>query len=136
MSGDNFHFDMTGVPLADALKIAFCGSPGNKAVGWSVLDADDTETVEGQHGHTSSRKRLVLFWHESGGGTPLPAPMDAEAAIPFIKAWLAEADYGKQPDHDGDNGKGWRIYNEAWGHVARNHYAFVAIEPEWIMYGK
>src|SRR5690349_24893058 len=46
-----------------------------------------------------------------------------------LEAWLAEADYGPQPDHDGDNSKGWRIYNEAWGHVDNLWGAIVAIQP-------
>lgn len=59
-----------------------------------------------------------------------------EAVWPFIEAWLKEADYGSQPDTDGHNSKGWRIFNEGWGHVCGMWQAFVAIEPEWLTYGK
>jgi hypothetical protein len=27
-----------------------------------------------------------------------------------VTAWLEEVDYGEEPDHDGANGKGWRVY--------------------------
>lgn len=49
---------------------------------------------------------------------------------------IAHADYGRQPDHDGDNEKGWRLYNETWGMVGGDHSAFAAVEPAWAMYGK
>lgn len=62
--------------------------------------------------------------------------IDAEHVWPMIEAWLDDTSYGTQPDHDGDNDKGWRIYNEAWGHVAGLWQAFAAIEPVWLMYGK
>lgn len=93
---------------------------------------------EGNYVHPTptKRKRLILFWTKHESMTPLPAPMSAEDAVSFVKAWLAATDYGSEPDHDGDNGKGFRIYNEAWTHVAGLWEAFVAIEPVWMMYGK
>lgn len=67
----------------------------------------------------------------------LPYPMQGKALIEFAWHWLeTAADYGRQPDHDGDNEKGWRVYNEAWGHVGSSVYAFVAVAPVWAMYGK
>ena len=62
--------------------------------------------------------------------------LDAEAIWPFADAWLKDTHYGGAPDHDGDNGKGYRIFNEAWGHVCGMYEAFVGIEPAWLMYGK
>jgi hypothetical protein len=128
VSGDNFHFDLTGVSLAKCLDIAFEGAPGGKAVGWAVMD--------GKAELKQNPQRLVLFWSMEEPAIALPAPMTAEDAEPFVRAWLKEQDYGPQPDHDGDNGKGWRVYNESWSMVAGKHRAFVAIEPCWIMYGK
>lgn len=122
---DNFHFDLTGVALSKCLDIAFSHAPGNKAKGWVELPTEDEKC-----------KRLVLFWTNDKVMTPLPALMDAEAAEPFVRAWLAEQDYGPEPDHDGDNEKGWRAYCEGWGHVASKYAAFIAIEPVWLMYGK
>lgn len=125
---DNFHFDLTGVDLKRALAIAFQGASGGKAIGWADLLFKPNGSGE--------RHRLVLFWTKHDAMTALPAPMNAEEAESFVKAWLGAADYGSQPDHDGDNSKGWRVYNEAWGHVAGMYQAFVAIEPTWLMYGK
>lgn len=42
----------------------------------------------------------------------------------------------KEPDHDGDNDKGFRLFTESWGQVFGEYQAFVAIEPIWAMYGK
>jgi hypothetical protein len=121
VSADNFRFDLSCAPLDESLAIAFRGAAGGKATHWRA----DTDPV-----------RLVLAWHDTPGFTPLPVPLDAEGAAVFVKAWLAAAEYGPEFDHDGDNGKSWRIYNESWGHVDGCHYAFVAIEPLWAMYGK
>lgn len=73
---------------------------------------------------------------EGGDQVALPFTLDAEGAADFARRWLAEADYGSQPDHDGDNGRGWRVYNEGWGHVDGHRSAIVAITPVWAMYGK
>lgn len=90
------------------------------------------------------RKALVLFWHDhesfSPRPTPFPCPMKGKALDAFVWAWLEDAwekgFHGQQPDHDGDNSNAWRVFNEAWGHVADSPYAFVAIQPVWAMHGK
>ncbi len=66
----------------------------------------------------------------------LPYPMDLEAISIFVWNWLKQVEYPDQPGHDGSNKKGWRVYNEAWSHVADCPYALVAIKPIWAMYGK
>jgi len=119
---DNFFFDLHCTPMLPSLEIAFSNAPGKKATHYKK----DTE-----------KNRLILAWHESPGYSELLAPVTAETAEPMVKEWLKEqAVYGSQPDHDGDNGRSWRIYCESWGHVEHNHYAFVAIEPLWAEYGK
>jgi len=40
-----------------------------------------------------------------------------------------------QPDHDGDNYKGFRLENDFWGQIDGCE-AFLSIEPIWAMYGK
>lgn len=118
---DNFHFDMTcegDATLRAAL--ALFKPPGGTVTGYSVTD----------------NKRLVFHWSESDRATKLPFPMTLAQAADFAIGWLEHADYGNEPDHDGSKGKGWRIYNEAWGHVDGDWSAFVAIEPAWAMYGK
>lgn len=84
---------------------------------------------------------LILLWHEDlvrgVKATPLPFPLTCEAAIDFLWAWLATAKYPKEPDHDGDNSKGFIVSTgDFWGHVEGSHYAFLAVYPDWQMYGK
>lgn len=83
------------------------------------------------------RDTMILLWHEEGKDcVKLPFPLAADKAAMFIADWLESLVYGRQPDHDGDNGKGWRLFTEGWGHVAGNHYAIIAAQPAWAMYGK
>lgn len=131
---DNFHFDLTGVSMERAMGVAFSQHPKG-AVGWREMPVGD-RAEEAVGGANKSKLRLVLFWIMDADVVPFPAQMDAESCTPFVKAWLGAADYGTQPDQDGDNEKGFRAYNEVWGHVARRYQAFVAIEPVWLMYGK
>ena len=123
MTADNTKFDLTAVPLKPALEIAFAGSPSGKATHWK---------------HDKNKNRIILAWHENAGKdfVPFLAPVNAEDAFGLIKGWMDNLAYGSEPDHDGSNGKSYRIYCEDWGHVDHNHYAFAAIEPRWAMYGK
>lgn len=66
----------------------------------------------------------------------LPYPMNEDAAKEFVWNWLQITDYPSEPDHDGDNSKGFCIWNEAWSRVNNQPSAFVAIKPSWQMYGK
>lgn len=118
---DNAHFDITGAPLAICLQIATGISSSGRVTGWR-MDAD--------------KNRLILYSLPSPRATPLPAPLTGEALVLFVKAWLDQASYGVEPDHDGDNSRGFRIYNEDWGHIDHEYQAFVAIEPAWLMHGK
>jgi hypothetical protein len=124
---DNFHFDITGASLEASMAVALTSWKNVK--GWRIEEAADRKDG-------IKRPRLILYWTESSKANPLPAPLAGEALLGFIKSWLETAPYGPQPDHDGDNGRGWRVYNESWGHVADEWQAFAAIEPVWLMYGK
>lgn len=122
MTADNTRFDMTAVPLKPALEIAFASSPGGKASHYKIYD-----------------NKLVFAWHENAGKDFIPfvTPIDKDGAHDVVINWLKHsAEFDSQPDHDGDNGRSFRIYCEDWGHIDHNHYAFVAIEPVWAMYGK
>lgn len=119
---DNFKFDMTSKG-ASTLKaaLALFNPPGRKVTGYSEEPG----------------KKLVLYWSNSSPkAVKLPFPMTLEQAADFAAGWLEHADYGHEPDHDGDNGKGWRLYCENWGHVDGDSYAFAAVQPVWAMYGK
>ena len=116
---DNFRFDITSDKNLDAvLTVAF--SEHKKATHWK-----------------KEEKRLILAWHQPSqeGFYPFISPVDAETVKPFILAWLQEQ---PQPKNWGDVWvrKAFRVYNEGWGHIDGNHYAFVAIEPAEAWIGK
>lgn len=55
---------------------------------------------------------LIFMWHDNGRGQPLLTPMkEATAIADQIYAWLGEQTYGREPDHDGSNNKGWLVTN-------------------------
>lgn len=123
-------FDITGAPLEVALAVPF-KTPVfgyRKVEAWSV-DNDG--------------KRLVLYWIAPEAGEtrnsvhPLPAPMELAQIATFVESWLATVDYGPEPDTDGSTDKGSRVYCQNWGHIDGHGWgSFVAIEPEWLVYGK
>ena len=49
--------------------------------------------------------------------------------------WLYQTKYPPQPDHDGHNNKGWRLYNNEYGYVGGIFSAIIAVKPAWIEYG-
>ncbi len=88
-------------------------------------------------GYRIYQNGICLYWSESEKMISLPYQMNLDQATEFCWGWLlANKPTAKEPDHDGDNGKGFKVYNEAWGHVFSEWQAFVAIEPIWAMYGK
>lgn len=146
---DNFRLDITSAgDLGPAMALAF--NPPRHAIGYAIRDAIEgerwSEAECERHPHlwrdwkTPPRpRRLVFYWsltQECEEIVALPFKLDAAGAADFAKRWLAEEDYGSEPDHDGSNGKGWRLYNESWGHVDGHWAAFVAVAPTWAMYGK
>lgn len=129
---NHLSFDITGAPLEIALAVPFktpvFGYP--KAQAWSV-DMDG--------------KRMVLYWVAAKDGEmrdevrvhPLPAPMALEQVASFVESWLATVDYGPEPDTDGSTEKSSRVYCQNWGNINGHGWgSFVAIEPEWLVYGK
>lgn len=124
----NFHIEIVSdddSELLLAMQIAFNHAPGNKAEGYAV----------------TPDKGLVFLWTmglraPEDAAVKLPFKLDAIGGADFARRWLAEQDYGRQPDHDGDNKKGWCVYNEKWARVAGWSGSFVAVKPAWIMYGK
>ncbi len=123
---DNFRIDITAegdALLVKAMEVAFTNCPGQTAEAYLI----------------SPEKGLVFFWSPKDSSqslVPLPFKLDAAGAADFARRWLAEADYGREPDHDGDNGKGWRVYCEGWGRIDGYSYSFVAVKPCWAWYGK
>lgn len=132
---DNFKFliEAHGMPaLKAALDIVFMAhsSVTHWAVDISVL---------------SNRKRLIFFWSDPGpvyngslpalAAVPIGYKASAPTALAFIQQWLAEQDYGDQPDHDGSNSAGFRV--EAGElYSAYGRYAAMVITPVWAEHGK
>ncbi len=90
---------------------------------------------------TTAMTRLVLFWHKSSEATdyhPFPSPVGYNVAAELAQSWLtATVPSDEYPDDvDGDVKSGFRIYSQEWGHVDGDPYAFVAISPIWMIYGK
>jgi hypothetical protein len=81
-------------------------------------------------------KGLILFWTKCDKGINLPYEMTLSQTIEFCWGWLENIEYPTQPYHDGDNKKGFCIYNEDYGHINNMWEAFAAIKPIWAMYGK
>lgn len=106
-----------------AFQLIFDNAPGGKATHY--LDHPE--------------KGFILLWHEDIGALKLPFPMGWEDSANMAWGWLQnqpDKAYKDFCDHDGDNEKGFRVYNEDWGHVANSHYAFAAVLPIWAWYGK
>lgn len=120
---DNFRFDISGGGvLKDALAIAFSYTQSAKGY-----------RIDVREGHPT---RLVFYGYDSPKMLPFPAPLGSEETESIIKTWLKLLDYGSEPDIDGSVSKGFRVYNEDWGHVAREWQAFMAVEPAWLLHGK
>ena len=150
---DNFALNIVAegqASLALAMQLAFThNGAGGTATHYSVRESfagekwpDDKPVLGGQWkcGQEPKPRRLIFFWSKPEDSqadvVALPFKLDADSAADFAHRWLEQVERGRQPDHDGDNGKGWRAYVEGWGHVDESHYAVVAISPAWAMYGK
>ena len=145
---DNRKLDVTSEgeqALGMAVRLAWAGKPGGKATHYKIVklkekvkyfgnptDWHDSELVNAEDGTST----LILLWHEEADALPLPYPLEVDEAVTFISGWLKKVERVEEPDHDGSNGLGWRVFTENWGHVAGHHYAIVGVQPEWAMYGK
>lgn len=119
---DNFHFDITSegdAHLLIALKLALTNY---KATHFLVQDTDP--------------KTLILLWHQEGNALPFLTSLKAEALLPMVLDWTKQTPWPREPDHDGSNTQGWRVFNEAWGHVHGHIYAICGVQPAWAMHGK
>lgn len=120
---DNFRIDITAEmqeTLLDALTIAFRHNHG-PARGYRV---------------TPENGLIFLWLPVESNPKDVVARMTVSEAADFAWQWLQEQDYGPQPDHDGDNERGFRIYCEGWGYVANDYRAICAVQPKWAMFGK
>lgn len=85
---------------------------------------------------------LVLYWADHPDATKFPFTLSGASLLSFVLDYfnsrpLCEATgWDKNADHDGDNGPGWRVYCEDWGHIGGHWQAFLAIKPAFMWYGK
>lgn len=130
---DNRQFNVNGEGdemLLKTLELVFQQEGNNtKAVGWEI-----TKT----HG-------LILYWFKEKGINLFPTGLDAKSVLAVVVGYLdsdesENIDYDNSwdsdYDHDGHNGKGWRVYCEDWGHVNESDGAFCAIRLAYMWYGK
>jgi hypothetical protein len=123
-AGDGSYYKETRNILLESLRLAMARHGTVSHFGATASLVQDRKLV--------SPARLTLYWSGTADGTPFPAYMTAELIEPIVRTWLADQEYGPQPDHDGDNGKGWYI-------GAGTDYVYQVtcyIEPRWITYGK
>jgi hypothetical protein len=124
MSGSQSILDVNGDSLSrlqQAMGLLDTWETGNLKIAGFIVDEN----------------RFILFEYAHDKMTPFPVPMPVSFVACFVYEWLKEAKYPIEPDHDGDNERGWRLYKESWGRVDKyGHGSVCAIEPMWIEYGK
>ena len=88
------------------------------------------------------RPTIFIYWMKPnsvvglGGFVSFPFEADLDFVTGFVDLWLKGIDYGREPDHDGDNSRGFYAFNEAWGHVNGEDECCLAVQPAWAMHGK
>jgi hypothetical protein len=131
--------------LALAVKLIWSNAPDAKATHYKVARVTQETSYHGNptSWHDTRYKEdpkgvptLILLRSAEAGALPLPYPLGRDEAIAFITGWLRQAEFGPEPDHDGDNYPGWHAFTNLWGHVAGHHYGIVGVQPTWSMHGK
>ena len=137
---DNFKIDIkadSDASLRKAIDIAFAHNAVCQTVqSYQVVTLESSPTnrvPEELNGKTA----LVLCWdkvdrQKEDARTNLPCGLDSGAAADVAMRWLAEQKWGPEPDHDGDNRKGWRILTG----VSSVSSAVCTIVPAWAIYRK
>jgi len=123
-------------------------SEGRKAFDLAFqLMWDNAPGAKASHYLEHPEKGLIFLWNEDTfsikdkkvTANKLPYAMDWKSAADLAWGWLGEQPdekYQEYCDHDGSNGHGFRVYNEAWTHVAGSFYGILAVLPLWAWYGK
>jgi hypothetical protein len=133
---DNFRFDIASDgDITPWLRLVM-HSP---AVSWREVTVTTAATAGHMAPVVQTPAVFIIRWADKSthpDANPFPVPMNADQIGALVTAWLETAKYPPAPDHDGDNKRGWHLYNEQWGHVGNDHYAIAAIAPSWQTYGK
>ena len=140
---DNFRIDVTsdGRPsLRLLLQFIFQKKYSPSVVAWGVFPAEKPEDVKDYEDREPRPQRVVFYTSPppaSENAQLLPFPIDADMVADLAIGWIEKtATFGEQDDMDGTIKKGWRVFNESWGHVHGHYSAMFAITPEWSYYGK
>lgn len=141
---DNFSIDVIAEgqeTLLKAIEIAFAhNAPGNRVESYHITKLVSDE-YNGLPKSVDGRTAIILRWTKAeklseDGPLNLPFKLDAKGAADFAQRWLTEQDFGREPDHDGHNKKGWRVITGNWGFVGNDRQAVCAVLPWWAAYGK
>lgn len=139
-------------------RIISIQSKGRKSfdLAFQIMFADtwnDKKDQVATHYFEHPDKGLIFLWSDDKFQIKLPdhgdfqtevaskllTPLGWKEAADLSWTWLLnqpENKYQDWIDHDGSMGKGFRIYNEDWGHVAKSHYAILGLVPVYAWYGK
>lgn len=121
--------------MADNLRFAVNGAGQDR-----LERAMEFANVEFSVGYADDNGKRLIFFRYGGDDrmTPFPAPLTMRECAMAAMKWLEfKANYGREPDHDGANRAGWRVYNDAWARIeGYDHHTFMAVSPCWMMYGK
>lgn len=120
---DNIHFDIT---IDNTEKLMSCLD-----VAMSVFEKAKGYKLKGD--------TLLIYWScNSNDVHPFPRPFSKNDLFHFVKSFIENTtlDNKNKPSIDGSVGKAFRIYNETWGHVDNDPYAFIGVEIKPALYGK
>lgn len=96
-------------------------------------------------GWTEKKGALLLFTNMLDSDKPkvtlFPSRLSIQAAAEIAWNWLSTREYPQEPDQDGSNKKGYRIFtnsepDDIWYQPMGMFGALLAVKPEWCMYGK
>lgn len=141
---DNFGIDVNAEgqeTLLKAIEIVFAhNAPGKRVESYRITKLE-SDKYNGLPKNVDGRTAIILRWAKAeklseDGPVNLPFKLDAKGAADFAQRWLAEQDFGREPDHDGHNKKGWRVITGNLGPGFGDQYAVCAILPWWAAYGK
>ncbi len=125
-----------------AMEILFEEAPGKTAEGYKVLVAKVPNKMNEKRPPYEVNK-LAFYWTVSDRKdiVAFPFKMKVAQAVDFAWSWLQETPCAfPEPDHDGDNKKGFRIrIDDEHGQYAPHDSDFIRIcliTPEWSEYGK
>lgn len=99
----------------------------------------DSLKVKVTHYIDDPEKGLIFYENIAPGhAVKLPVPLGPKQAADLAWTWLeskTDKEYFDYLDHDGSNGKGFKVYNEDWNRVG-GFGGLLAVQPVWAWYGK